>query len=32
MRLGERAIDHLDPGAESSWRIMECFYQEYIQE
>lgn len=31
MRLGERAIDHLDPGAESSWRIVECLYLEYIQ-
>ncbi|HFI0149295.1 TPA: dihydroxyacetone kinase subunit DhaL [Streptococcus suis] len=31
MRLGERAIDHLDPGAESSWRIVECFYLEYAE-
>ncbi|MGY3725558.1 dihydroxyacetone kinase DhaL subunit [Granulicatella balaenopterae] len=25
MRLGDRAIGHFDPGAESSWRILECF-------
>jgi dihydroxyacetone kinase-like protein len=25
MRLGERAVGHKDPGAESSWRLMEVF-------
>ncbi len=25
MRLGDRAIGHFDPGAESSWHILECF-------
>nr|WP_244149012.1 dihydroxyacetone kinase subunit DhaL [Streptococcus cuniculi] len=25
LRLGERAIGHRDPGAESSWKLFECF-------
>jgi len=27
-RLGERAVGHKDPGAESSWMIMNAFYEE----
>lgn len=27
-RLGERAVGHKDPGAESSWLIMNAFYEE----
>lgn len=27
-RLGERAVGHKDPGAESSWLIMNTFYEE----
>lgn len=28
MRLGERAIGHKDPGSESSWMLMNVFYEE----
>lgn len=28
MRLGERAIGHKDPGAESSWMLLNVFYEE----
>lgn len=28
MRLGERAIGHKDPGAESSWMLVNAFYEE----
>lgn len=28
MRLGERAIGHRDPGSESSWMLMNAFYEE----
>lgn len=28
LRLGERAIGHKDPGAESSWMIFNAFYEE----
>lgn len=28
MRLGERAVGHKDPGAESSWMLLNVFYEE----
>ncbi|MCI3028818.1 dihydroxyacetone kinase subunit L [Desemzia sp. C1] len=28
LRLGERAIGHRDPGSESSWMLMNAFYEE----
>lgn len=28
MRLGERAVGHRDPGSESSWMLMNAFYEE----
>ncbi|WP_277631117.1 dihydroxyacetone kinase subunit DhaL [Atopococcus tabaci] len=32
MRLGERAIGHKDPGSESSWMLMNAFYEELKKE
>ncbi|MGT2715354.1 dihydroxyacetone kinase subunit DhaL [Streptococcus respiraculi] len=34
LRLGERAIGHRDPGAESSWKLFECFVKKlgYLKE
>lgn len=31
VRLGERAVGHRDPGAESSWMIMNVFYEEIVK-